>query len=351
VGELSGGIITDSKEHISTIAVERCMPEPVPAGTLLFSFKLSIGKMAVAGCPLYTNEAIAALPVRNPNVVSSRFLKYALSAVSHEAGANEAVLGRVLNKAKVAAIQIPLPPLPEQHRIVNLLDEADELRRRREQADRRTADLIPALFYEVFGDPAANPNGWPSSRFGDVCDCRLGKMLDIKQQTGVYPKPYLRNANVQWGRFDLTEVFEMDFDSDDQQTFRLRRGDLLICEGGEVGRAAIWNDELNECYFQKALHRARPDGRFAVSDYLLYLLWSMATGGCLVDFTSEATIKHLTGIKLKSMPVMLPPLDLQREFAARVAEIRALQARQAESRRRLDDLFQSMLHRAFQGEL
>ena len=304
------------------------------------------GKFALA-------NLLTALLVRDKSQLSPRFLALYINyfkdrlLVPLMVGA----ANMSLTPDRLASVTVSFPPLAYQNRALSIMDDVEELRKLRAQADRRTADLIPALFYEMFGDPATNRKGWPISRFRDVCVCRLGKMLDAKRQTGAHPKPYLRNANVQWGRFNLTEVLEMDFDPKDQVTFRLRAGDLLICEGGEVGRAAIWSDELRECYFQKALHRARPDPAQAISQYLLYLLWSMARGQCLVDFTTEATIKHLTGVKLRSIPIMLPPLDLQRQFAARVAHIRALETRQAESRRRLDDLFQSLLYRAFRGEL
>ena len=286
------------------------------------------------------------------SLVQKQYLFFALKSVmdvlrSQTHGATM----KHITKGPFERTEIPVPPLEEQERIVKLLDEADELRKLRGQADRRTAALIPALFHEMFGDPINNAKGWPIECFGNVCDCRLGKMLDTKQQTGKHSKPYLRNANVQWGTFDLTQVFQMDFDESRRETFRLRRGDLLICEGGEVGRCAIWNDELPECYFQKALHRARPFSDGAISEYLLYLMMSFAKNGGLKDHTTEATIAHLTGVKLKAMIIPLPPLPLQKEFAQRVSEIRAMEAEQAASRRRLDDFFQSMLHRAFRGGL
>src|SRR6185436_1585821 len=125
----------------------------------------------------------------------------------------------------------------------------------------------------------------------------LGKMLDQKQQTGELRRPYLRNANVQWFRFDLRDVLQMDFDDDDRRILRLQPGDLLICEGGEPGRAAVWQGEIEECYFQKALHRARPNRRLATSDYLAWMFWFLVQRGLLSGVTS-ATIAHLTGEKL-----------------------------------------------------
>ncbi|MBF0426290.1 MAG: restriction endonuclease subunit S [Magnetococcales bacterium] len=159
-----------------------------------------------------------------------------------------------VRKDDLLALQIPLPPLPEQKRIAAILDKADAIRRKRRQALGLADQFLRAVFLEMFGDPVTNPKGWPFKKFSDVCDIRLGKMLDAKKQTGNHGRKYLRNANVQWNRFDLNDLLEMDFDEKDRKTFDLRDGDVLICEGGEVGRSAIWRNQLGECYFQKALH-------------------------------------------------------------------------------------------------
>ncbi len=277
--------------------------------------------------------------VRCPDFV--RFLADRVTGANYPAVSDRIILNAPL----------PLPPLPEQRRIVAILDEAENLRTLRRQADRRTADLIPALFHDMFGDPSENPKGWPVFRFSEICDSRLGKMLDAKRQTAKHLRPYLRNANVQWDRFDLSKVEEMDFDEDDRQEFLLCNGDILICEGGEVGRTAVWRGELPECYFQKAIHRARPKGDVCVPEYVCWLMRALANGRGFVESAGSATIAHLTGVQLKRLRVPLPPLPLQKQFAAAVGEIRAMQEQQAASRRRLDDLFQSLLHRAFRGEL
>jgi len=190
-------------------------------------------------------------------------------------------------------------------------------------------------------------------RFDAVCDSRLGKMLDAKQQTGQHQRPYLRNANVQWDRLDLTEVSEMDFDEVARGVLRLHYGDVLICEGGEAARSAVWRDELAECYFQKALHRARPKPEAATPEYIVYLMWSLVHSGAssLRNSVTSATIAHLTGVKLRRLRIACPPFALQRRFSEQVAEIRTIQSKQDRSRERLADLFQSLLHRAFQGEL
>ena len=118
------------------------------------------------------------------------------------------------------------------------------------------------------------------SPFEEVAPSRLGKMLDANQQTGKHRRPYLRNENVQWDRFDLSEVFAMDFDEDDRKEFRLSP-DRLICEGGEPGRCAIWRGQILECYFQKALHRARPILTKVLPEYLVHMFWALGEAASL----------------------------------------------------------------------
>lgn len=245
---------------------------------------------------------------------------------------------------------IVVPSISEQRRIAAILDKADELRAKRRAALAQLDTLTQSIFLDMFGDPATNPKGWPKRPFGEVCETRLGKMLDQKQQTGQHRRPYLRNANVQWFRFNLTDLLEMDFDEDDRKILRLQPGDLLICEGGEPGRAAVWHGEMEECYFQKALHRARPDRRLAAPDYLAWLLWFLVHRAVLSGVTS-ATIAHLTGEKLAVLPTMLPPVDLQLDFTRRLNGIGSIARVSRVAQTQLDYAFLALQHRAFRGEL
>jgi len=282
------------------------------------------------------------------------FLSYYFQTLEYWRQISGAAVGAVhrgLNASKLKQLRVPLLPLPEQKRIAAILAKADRLRRLRRFAHELSDSYLQSMFLEMFGDPASNPRGFPLARLGEVCETRLGKMLDAKQQTGRHRRPYLRNVNVQWGRMDLRDLQEMDFDEREREILRLRKGDVLICEGGEVGRSAIWNDELPEMYYQKALHRARPNPKLAVSEFIVRLMWCLAKLGGLIDFTSQVTIAHLTGVKLKTIEFPLPPLHLQRQFALIVHRFERLSAQQREAERQAEHLFQTLLHQAFQGEL
>ena len=125
---------------------------------------------------------------------------------------------------------------------------------------------------------------------------------------------------------------------------------MLICEGGEPGRAAVWEGQLEECYFQKALHRARPDRRLAASDYLAWLFWFLAQSGALSGVTS-ATIAHLTGEKLAILRTMLPPVGLQLEFTRRLRAIADIGRTLRLAQRGMDDALLALQHKAFRGQL
>lgn len=145
VRDLSSRILNSTPQGITDTALHEVMPQPVDPGTLLFSFKLSIGKMAFAGRKMHHNEAIAALPVRDPSVLDREFLYYALKAITHNLDANHAVLGKVLNKSRVKAIKIPLPSLAEQRQITGVLNRASNVEHLLAQASKEASDLTDSL--------------------------------------------------------------------------------------------------------------------------------------------------------------------------------------------------------------
>ena len=170
-----------------------------------------------------------------------------------------------------------------------------------------------------------------------VADVQLGKMLSPKAKTGAESYPYLRNQNVQWWRLDLAELAIMDFSEQDRRKFELKYGDLLVCEGGEPGRCTVWQDEVTDCFYQKALHRVRPHEGKADSDFLSLWIRHQAISGAFADQNAKTTIAHLPQVRLEQL--LVPAIDIaeQRCIAARLkaqlAEVaRARQAAQAQLR-------------------
>ena len=146
---------------------------------------------------------------------------------------------------------------------------------------------------------------------GSIADIQLGKMLSPKAKTGDSPQPYLRNQNVQWGRVDVSDVAVMDFSEREQEKFALKKGDLLICEGGEPGRCAVWQGEIEPCYYQKALHRLRPHAGIADAEFLSLWIRHQAYTGAFEDQNAKTTIAHLPLVRLEQLPV--PDLNLAQQ--------------------------------------
>lgn len=149
---------------------------------------------------------------------------------------------------------------------------------------------------------------WLTIRLGDHVDACLGKMLDAKKNKG-NPQPYLGNSNVRWGSFELADLAEMRFEPHEEDRYGLIPGDLVVCEGGEPGRCAIWTGKAG-MKIQKALHRIRPKSK--LNNYFLYYWFCYAANrGYLEQHFTGTTIKHLTGRAIAALEVPCPPIGLQ----------------------------------------
>ena len=215
------------------------------------------------------------------------------------------------------SLPILLPPLPEQRAIAAVLDSIDEAIEGVEAVITATERLRDALLHELLtrGVPGWHtqwkdvpgigtiPAAWDVVRLGEIYEVQLGKMLSPKARQGKNPRPYLTNRNVRWGKFDLSDLPTMDFDRREIEKFQLRPGDLLVCEGGDTGRAAVWLGEIADCYYQKTLHRLRPIDENAISEFMLAVLMSYATKGILLEHSERTSISHLTRERLLRMRI------------------------------------------------
>lgn len=228
---------------------------------------------------------------------------------------------------------IPIPPFSEQRRIASVLSSLDEAIEKTEALTAKHRQVKAGLMQDLltkgideqgrirseathaFKDTAIGrvPVEWEIAKVGYEFEIKLGKMLDMEKNSGVF-KPYIGNIAVQWNRIDIDNLPMMAMSSTDLIRFRLLKGDLLVCEGGEVGRAAIWDAPIEECYYQKALHRLRPlhnfDSRLMI-EFLRYWL----ENGMLAKYISQSSIAHLTREKLMEVPLPVPSRDEQRRIA------------------------------------
>ena len=183
------------------------------------------------------------------------------------------------------------------------------------------------------------PKHWPLPPLYLRYEVLLGKMLDAKRQTGTKSLPYLRNVDVQWDRVNTQDLPQMDVDSTELERFTLLDGDLLVCEGGEVGRTAIWRDEGVVCAFQKAIHRVRPLSSIEEPRFLFHCMQHASSQGAFIANGNPNTIPHLTGEAFRLYRFPRPPVAEQRVIAAFLdRETAKIDALVAEQRRLMDVL-------------
>lgn len=318
---------------------------------------------------------------------------------------NASGVGGSLMRVRPATLEdypIPLAPLPTQHQIVaeiekqfTRLDAAvAALRRARANLARYKAAVLKAavegrlVAQDAADEPASKllarilaerrahweaahpgkkyiepkrpdvddlpelPEGWVWATVEEVAEHRLGKMLDKGKNRGSL-QPYLRNANVRWFYFDLSDLLEMRVTEDELDNISIKAGDLVVCEGGEPGRSAVW--ELGRsAVIQKALHRVRPFTG-VLPWYLAYCLSSDATTGHLETYFTGSTIKHFTGEALRSYVFPLPPSDEQErivtELDRHLSIIQSTEQALDANLARAERLRQAVLRKAFRGEL
>lgn len=188
-----------------------------------------------------------------------------------------------------------------------------------------------------------NNSCWRTVRLSDYADTCLGKMLDQNKNRGDY-YPYLGNSDVRWGTFELDNLSTMRFEKDEHDRYGLEYGDLVVCEGGEPGRCAIWKSEVSGMKFQKALHRIRPKSELD-NTFLFY--WFLRVGQTkeIESFFTGTTIKHLTGQALKALQIPLPPLPIQK----RIAHILGTLDDKIALNRRINQTLEAMAQALFQS--
>jgi type I restriction enzyme M protein len=242
-----------------------------------------------------------------------------------------------INAQEYSSFRLPLPPLAVQKEIVAEIE-----------GYQKVINGARAVLDHYRPHIPIHPD-WPMVELGDLADVKLGKMLDqVKHQKGEV-LPYARNVSVRWGTIDTHDLPEMYFEEDELERFGLRAGDVLVCEGGEPGRAAVWDGRIPSLKYQKALHRVRFRVPFEPS-ILVYLLQEMALSGSLIGWLSGTTIKHLTLESFKKLPIPLPPLATQQAIVAEIEAEQALVAANRELIARFEKKIQATLARVWGGD-
>ncbi|MDD9173705.1 hypothetical protein ERW49_07705 [Aliivibrio finisterrensis] len=334
VTSLKSRYITKTKEKITDLGLNKSSAKLHPKGTVLMTSRASIGYVAINTIPVTTNQGFQSLQCRES--INNEYLYQHISWIKPEleklsAGSTFSEISSTTLKG----IQLTYPPLPEQQKIAAILTSVDEVIEKTQTQINKLKDLKTGMMQELltrgvgvdgkahteFKDSPVGriPMAWDVELIGNLFSVQLGKMLSKASKITDSPLSYLGNKNIQWGRVVIDDLEKMDFSEKEKQKFSLETGDLLMCEGGDVGRCAIWMNEISDCYYQKAIHRLRPiENRYKPVLLMEYMKFAKENG-LLVDYISQTSIAHLTKEKLISIPVPVPSITEQ-EVIIRVLE-------------------------------
>ncbi|MDD9983344.1 MAG: restriction endonuclease subunit S [Gammaproteobacteria bacterium] len=351
----AGRFVTTTKERITQLGAAKSGSKCIPRGTLLLSFKLSLGKRTISGCDVFTNEAIAALHILDHNAADRDYLYWALGSIDYDRLVDRAAKGKTLNKAKLKVLRIPLPPLAEQKRIAGILDAADALRAKRREALAQLDTLIQSTFLDMFGDPVTNPMGWKERSLGELAQGGFRNGLSPSTK-GTFDGEVLTLSAITRGRFDFAARRDARFDKRPSLSQKLNIGTFLICRGNGnrnlVGTGTYPDRSSNRVCFPDTMIGVTIDPATLTAAYLQRVWRTRGVRRQIERGARTTNGTHKVNQRLLSSIVFpVPPADLQLHFAAIVESIEKQGAIQRAHLAELDNLFASLQSRAFRGDL
>ncbi len=353
ISALQQPVLDDAPEYISKAGFEACSTAILPKGTVLLTSRAPIGNVAIAGRDMCTNQGFKSLIPGDD--VDTSYLYHCIKKFSPklESLGNGATFKEVSKKV-VEEFEIPLPPLTEQKRIAAILDKADTIRRKRQQAIQLADQFLRAVFLEMFGDPVTNPKGWNEFVLKDIADIRSGvtKGKKIDLSTAVI-LPYMRVANVQDGFLDLSDIQEITVSPKDAEKCRLMHGDILLTEGGDpdkLGRGYVWHGEIKNCIHQNHIFSVRVRDKNKIHPVFLSTLIASPRGKRYFLKVGKQTtgIATINKTVLSEFRPIIPPYALQEKYVNIVNKVCLVKEHYGSGDMKL---FNSLSQNAFAGEL
>jgi len=352
--------IWETQDHISENAVAESATQLVPAGSVLIVARSGIlarfVPIGIARVPVTLNQDMKAfLPATE--ALDNQFLAYFLESRSTELLARFVKRGATvhsLDMNKLQQLKVPIAPLLEQRRIVEILDQADTLRKRRAEADDKAERILPSLFNKMFGDPATNPKSWEIMKLSDlVIELRYGSSTRCSAEPNGLP--VLRIPNILRGEVDLSDLKYAELPAQEANRLLLQYGDLLFVRTNGnrdyVGRCAIFDLDMPYLFasylIRARLQQDRVDPWY-VGAYLRTPSGRQAMSSFIRTTAGQSNIS-LEG--LRQIPIPLAPLTTQRLFRTHTEHLYWLRQEREKRGNSLETTFSSLLHRAFSGDL
>lgn len=349
----SGKVINFTKKRIRPEGLKKT--RAVKPGDFILSNSMSFGRPYIMGIEGCIHDGWLLLRPRSDQVDPDYFYHLLGSQQVYAKFSSRASGATVknLNSEIVRSVEIPLPPLEEQRRIAAILDQADALRRLRRHALDRLNALGQAIFHEMFGDPRTNPNGWPIGVIGDLlAEAKYG--YSGKANSEGSGLPMLRMGNITYdGRIDLSDLKYIDLSESQFEKYTTKPGDILFNRTNSkdlVGKSAVIMQDVPMAiagYLVRGRANERGDTQY-ISGYLNSPHGKAVLRNMCKNIVGMANINAK---EFQSISIAMPPVELQRAYAGKLAKLMPEEERLRKSVSKIGDLFTSLQHRAFMGEL
>lgn len=289
----------------------------------------------------------------DPAVLDTKFLYFFLEKYVEKL--RIASIGGIIKYIKLnnlTDISIPLPPLPIQKKIAAVLEKADELRRKREEQIKRLDDLLQATFLDMFGDPVTNPKGWPKRRLGELISFLTSGSRGWAKYYSDSGRLFLRIQNVKDAKLKLDDIAYVKApDTQEAKRTLVQPGDVLISITADLGRTAVIPHDLPPAHINQHLALIRPEQKIVNPVYLASFLESKGGKTQFAKANKAAVKAGLNFDDIKSVEVLMPPIQLQESFLRRIKGIEKQQEYILNSLNRTESLFASLMQNAFSGKM
>ena len=339
ISDMKSKFLSQTKEKITDKAINSTNMKIVRKGTVVMSFKLSIGKVAILSEDMYTNEAIANFVIKNNYDILTDYLYYALQSLKFDHLGDRAVMGKTLNKVKLNNLSIVFYEPNEQRKIVDKLDVISNLIDYRQKQFKELSDLVKSRFIEFFGHPETNEKGWKINTFADICTVRQGLQIPISKRLTEYEENCYEYITVQY----LHGGKEQEYIKCPKSTVICNKEDILMTRTGNTGMVVTGVDGVfHNNFFLIDFDRNRYDKNFLVQYLNLDIIQT--------DIRRRAgtsTIPDLNHSEFYKIPVFEPPIELQIQFNNFIKQVDKSQLAIKKSLEELETLKKSLMQAYF----
>lgn len=349
------GVVFDTEEKISLEGLKSIRNKLFPKGTLLFAMYGSIGKVAIAGRELSTNQAILGIRPKKTDEVNLKYLKMWFERNKQRLisqGRGVALQNR--SATIIRKIKIPLPPLDDQIRIATVLTQAEKLIAKRKESIAMLDELLKSTFLDMFGDPVRNEKGWEIVSIKELCSKVIDCPHNTPQYSGILTDLYcIRSADIQNGYLEFNNTLQVDVHTFNQRNVRHipSYNDIVFTrEGGRLGNCARVPRDVKICLGQRIMLFV-VDSSIATSEFLWALLNTNSLQQCISNLAGGGAAPRVNIKDFIKIECFCPPHLLQNQFTSIVKKIESLKEKYTQSLTELENLYGSLSQRAFKGEL